>query len=94
MSKIMRPIWAVGLALALSASSMTAFAADAPAKRGAASEQVKQAQTELNKSGLSLTVDGKMGPKTRAAIMKFQSTHGLKATGTLDAATKTALHIA
>ncbi|HLI12326.1 MAG TPA: peptidoglycan-binding domain-containing protein [Alphaproteobacteria bacterium] len=57
----------------------------------AGSASVKSLQDALNKQGASLTVDGKMGPKTRAALKSFQQAHGLKATGHVDKATKAAL---
>jgi peptidoglycan hydrolase-like protein with peptidoglycan-binding domain len=57
------------------------------------SAAVKSMQEALNKNGAKLSVDGKMGPKTRAALKSFQQGHGLKATGKLDAATKKALGI-
>jgi cell wall-associated NlpC family hydrolase len=40
---------------------------------------------------LGITADGRMGPKTRAALRSFQSEHGLPATGRFDAATQRAL---
>ena len=40
---------------------------------------------------LGITADGRMGPKTRAALRSFQSEHGLPATGRFDAATQKAL---
>jgi len=55
------------------------------------SDTVKSAQEALNKNGANLAVDGKMGPKTRAAIKAFQQGHGLKVTGHLDQATMAAL---
>jgi tetratricopeptide (TPR) repeat protein len=39
----------------------------------------------------SLLVDDVLGPNTRAALIAFQSTHGLPATGSIDAATLAAL---
>jgi peptidoglycan hydrolase-like protein with peptidoglycan-binding domain len=63
------------------------------AKTGNGSATVKSAQDALNKNGASLTVDGKSGPKTKAAIMSFQKDHGLKANGKLDKATKKALGV-
>ena len=44
-------------------------------------------------NGASLKADGKMGPKTAAAVKSFQKSHGLKATGKLDAKTKSALGV-
>ncbi len=55
------------------------------------SQRVERLQTALNANGATLTVDGKMGPKTRAALEAFQTAHGLKATGQVDKATIAAL---
>ena len=55
------------------------------------SQRVERLQTALNANGAQLTVDGKMGPKTRAALEAFQKAHGLKATGRVDKATIAAL---
>ncbi|SMF38776.1 Putative peptidoglycan binding domain-containing protein [Tistlia consotensis] len=62
------------------------------AHKGSAS--VKMAQEALNKQGAGLSVDGMMGPKTRAAIKSFQKAHKLKVTGRLDKATRSALKAA
>jgi peptidoglycan hydrolase-like protein with peptidoglycan-binding domain len=59
----------------------------------ASSDSVKSVQTALNKNGAALKVDGKMGPSTRAALKKYQSANGLKATGRVDDATKTKLGV-
>ena len=81
-------------ASAPSSSGATATAPAAVAKthtamgRGA---RVSSLQTSLNANGAQLTVDGKMGPKTSAALMDFQKAHGLKATGHVDKATMDAL---
>ncbi len=53
--------------------------------------RVERLQTALNANGAQLTVDGKMGPKTRAALTAFQQAHGLKATGQIDKETMSAL---
>ena len=56
-------------------------------KRG--DTRVKAAQQALNKArmtdanGKPLAVDGKLGPKTTAAIKAYQKAHGLKVTGQL-----------
>jgi peptidoglycan hydrolase-like protein with peptidoglycan-binding domain len=47
-------------------------------------EKVKAIQEALNKAGAKLKVDGIMGPKTKAALEKFQKKHGLKVTGEPD----------
>jgi peptidoglycan hydrolase-like protein with peptidoglycan-binding domain len=59
----------------------------------ASAESVKAVQTALNKNGATLKVDGKMGPGTRAALKKYQTANGLKATGRVDDATKTKLGV-
>lgn len=52
-------------------------------------------QHTLNVLGASppLKEDGKVGPKTVAAIKSFQTVHGLTPSGVADANTKTALHL-
>ncbi len=47
----------------------------------------KAAQTQLNKYGANLVVDGVFGAGTRASVVAFQNSRGLPATGTVDAAT-------
>ena len=44
-------------------------------------------QTRLNAHGANLTVDGAIGPDTRAAIRDFQRRRKLKQTGLADDAT-------
>lgn len=66
--------------------------AEMPAK-AAKNEQVVALQQALNKTGAGLMVDGRMGPRTRAALKKYQHSMKLKATGTLDAATRKSLKI-
>ncbi len=55
--------------------------------------RVMAIQTALNKNGAMLKADGMMGMKTRAALKKFQSKHGLKATGYANKATLKALGV-
>lgn len=50
-------------------------------KEGAKGESVKWLQTELNKYGYGLAVDGDFGKKTKAAVMDFQKNHGLVVDG-------------
>ena len=66
----------------LMASTMDCFAAKA-----APDSKVKAVQTALNKEGYRVKVDGKMGPQTETALMKFQKAKGLPVTGKADAAT-------
>ena len=54
-------------------------------------QRVERLQTALNANGAQLTVDGKMGPKTSAALTTFQQAHGLKVTGRIDKETMAAL---
>jgi peptidoglycan hydrolase-like protein with peptidoglycan-binding domain len=54
-------------------------------------QRVERLQTALNANGAQLTVDGKMGPKTSAAVTAFQQAHGLKVTGRIDKETMAAL---
>ena len=95
-----RPMGATGSSSSSMSSSPAAAkpaAKAAPAKKSAAkkggSESVKALQTALNKNGASLKVDGMMGKGTRDALKKYQSANGLKATGRVDAATKTKLGV-
>jgi peptidoglycan hydrolase-like protein with peptidoglycan-binding domain len=54
-------------------------------------QRIEKLQTALNANGAQIPVDGKMGPKTSAALSTFQQAHGLKATGRPDKATIAAL---
>ena len=57
-------------------------------------EQIKQAQTMLQKADLYAgAIDGLMGPGTRSAIREYQTKHGLPTTGELDEATRKALGV-
>jgi peptidoglycan hydrolase-like protein with peptidoglycan-binding domain len=57
-------------------------------------EQVKAVQQALKDKGHNPgEVDGKMGPKTQAALRDFQSKEGLNASGRLDAATRSKLGV-
>ena len=55
-------------------------------------EMVKAAQQALKDQGLDPgVVDGRMGPKTEAALRAFQKAHGMEPTGQLDVKTTDAL---
>ena len=57
-------------------------------------EVVKQVQQKLSESGQDVgQPDGKMGPKTQAALKEFQQQNGLQASGKLDEQTLAALNI-
>lgn len=57
------------------------------------SREIKVLQEALNKSGATLHVDGVLGSKTHAALVKYQKTHALKTTGRIDKATRDSLKI-
>jgi peptidoglycan hydrolase-like protein with peptidoglycan-binding domain len=72
--------------------SMPAKPAGMPAGHAAMRmERIKKMQTALNAHGASVTVDGKMGPKTKSALMAFQKANNLKMTGMMDKETAAAL---
>jgi peptidoglycan hydrolase-like protein with peptidoglycan-binding domain len=56
-------------------------------------EFVESVQTALNNNGAQLTIDGRMGPKTAAALRAFQHQHNLKVTGRPDRETVQALGV-
>jgi peptidoglycan hydrolase-like protein with peptidoglycan-binding domain len=57
-------------------------------------EYLRKVQQSLNDQGYDAgTVDGKWGPRTAAALKKFQGDHGLEASGQIDAQTIAALGI-
>jgi peptidoglycan hydrolase-like protein with peptidoglycan-binding domain len=63
-------------------------------RMGASQEQVKAVQQALKDKGHDPgAVDGKMGPKTQAALRDFQSKEGLKASGRLDTDTMSKLGV-
>ncbi len=94
-----------GLAACASDDKMAASSAPAPAPAVSApapapakpmgkmthKQHVEALQTALNGKGAALTVDGKAGPKTAAALKAFQKSAGLKATGRTDPKTMAAL---
>ena len=59
--------------------------------RGDKAAHIEKVQQSLNSNGAALTVDGKWGPKTAAAVKDFQKAHGLKPTGRLDKSTRAQL---
>jgi peptidoglycan hydrolase-like protein with peptidoglycan-binding domain len=64
------------------------------AAAGGNAEQVKAVQQALKDKGHDPgDVDGKMGPKTQAALKDFQQKEGLKASGRLDSETAAKLGV-
>jgi hypothetical protein len=55
--------------------------------------QIKAAQSALKRGGAKVSVDGNMGPKTRAALRDYQAKNGLQATGLLDGVTRQKLGV-
>src|SRR3954447_328661 len=56
------------------------------------SDDVRQAQQALMDKGMNPgPIDGKMGPKTKAAISEYQTKENIKVTGRLDRETKAKL---
>jgi peptidoglycan hydrolase-like protein with peptidoglycan-binding domain len=62
-----------------------------PANLTPKQQQVAKVQMALNANGAQLTVDGKWGPASSAALKSYQAAHSLKPTGKMDAATAKAL---
>lgn len=55
-------------------------------------EDIRAVQQSLNEQGYDVgSIDGVWGPKTSSAVRKFQTDHGLQASGRLDTETRTAL---
>ena len=77
-------------------TSTTSITAAAPAteKIHVTPGVIRAAQQKLNDAGYqSGTTDGRLGPKTRAAIQKYQQDQGLKVNGTLDESTLSKLNV-
>jgi peptidoglycan hydrolase-like protein with peptidoglycan-binding domain len=53
-------------------------------KKAVGSSKIRTIQKALNLKGYKVKVNGKMNKQTRTAIKKFQSDHGLEATGRVD----------
>ena len=64
-----------------------------PANLTPAQQRIAKVQTALNANGAQLTVDGKWGGKTSAALKAYQHQHNLKPTGKMDSATAKALGV-
>lgn len=80
-------------AYAQSTSGAPPAEAKAAPKKVASNDEVKALQEALDKAGYTLKADGRMGPKTRAALKKYQKGNGLKVTGKPDQATKEKLGV-
>jgi peptidoglycan hydrolase-like protein with peptidoglycan-binding domain len=70
----------------------TAKQSAASTRAGLTAEKTCWVQNVLNKAaGETLAADGIFGPRTRAAVMRFQSSHGLQVDGIVGKQTETAL---
>jgi hypothetical protein len=75
-------------------TSGTGTSQDRSVSGGQGMANVKQAQEALKSAGHDPgPIDGKMGPQTRQALKAFQSSNGLKETGSLDAETSKKLGV-
>ena len=52
-----------------------------PLRRGSRGRTVERLQSTLNVLGYGLVVDGIFGPRTEAAVRRFQTEHGLRPDG-------------
>ena len=59
--------------------------------QGAQGDFVVWAQEHLVSAGQKIPIDGAYGPKTKGAVMRFQTAHGLSPSGTINPATWQAL---
>jgi hypothetical protein len=55
-------------------------------------EEIREVQMSLRRQGFEVEIDGKLGPRTREALVQFQRKHGLQATGEIDSRTRSALN--
>ncbi len=82
---------AFGLGTVTTTQPAAAQTEKAQPKKAEANKGVMALQEALNRTGAGLKVDGRMGPKTRAALKDYQAKNGLKATGQLDRESRTKL---
>src|SRR4029079_1942798 len=57
------------------------------------SAEIRRVQTVLLEKGYEVEVDGRLGPKTRHALISFQRDQGFQATGQIDNRTMVSLGI-
>src|SRR5262249_48737539 len=56
-------------------------------------EEIREVQEILVREGFQVEVDGRLGAKTKQALMQFQRRNGLLATGQIDARTMSSLGV-
>jgi hypothetical protein len=76
--------FAVGLFTPTPAAKSPSTRSSVHKQKKVGSSEVRTIQKALNLKGYKVKVNGKMDKPTRAAIKKFQSDHGLEATGRVD----------
>lgn len=82
------------ITLAAPACAELATSATSGARKSGGDERVKAVQQALRDNGRDPgAVDGRMGPKTEAALRDFQQAQGIEVTGQLDVKTMQALGI-
>ncbi len=77
----------------MSSGGMSSSGATGAAAMTMGGDQIRNAQQALIADGAKIKADGKMGPRTKAALRAYQSKHGLARTGKLDAETSRSLGI-
>ena len=87
------PAFAADTPAAPAAHVHKAAAPKAPAAPSARQQHNEALQSALKAAGEDVTVDGRIGKKTLAALKNYQQKHGLKATGHFDKATVKALGV-
>ena len=56
-------------------------------------DEIREVQRVLIQRGFSVEIDGRLGPRTRQALIQFQRREGLQATGQIDSRTVTSLGV-
>ena len=56
-------------------------------------EEIREVQQVLIREGFDVEVDGRLGQKTRQALISFQQKNGLQTTGQIDSQTVTKLGV-
>jgi peptidoglycan hydrolase-like protein with peptidoglycan-binding domain len=56
-------------------------------------DEIREVQRVLVERGFSVEIDGRLGPRTRQALIQFQRREGLQATGRIDNRTITSLGV-
>jgi hypothetical protein len=56
-------------------------------------DEIREVQVVLMREGFSVEADGRLGPRTRDALIQFQRRNGLQATGQIDSRTITSLGV-